>query len=495
MNIQMTLRTGIAALVLFLATSLHAADVVVTTQPAKPLAASFLELRIVPGDPNSSFAVKFTPEQKIAALASFKNEGPDGLAKQNAPLLWLPLRDANSNLVDCVTAQDTGGKKYLLLSSDPNQTMLAGDSGQRAWKLRKAVSQVDSRGAPVAGFEMDPAGAARMKALTGSHIGCPLAIIVNNQVYAAPRIMSVIAGAGQITGHFTAAEVTNLVNTLNTGILLNEAAKNNVAPSSLSPSFNAPASSGTSTSAPASAPAITPQARAILDALEKSGEKYTTTLADVVFTVEDRAVGDAEERSGAVIYAKASADAPARFRISFATLKQGELEAIQKPSFKPLNIKVDYAFDGMWLTKADHKLKQLDRYQVAAKGEKVEPLRIGKGPFPLPFGQKADDVLKYFAVTTRPVTDKDVPNADYLKLVTLPEHQKDINFSALEMWVDRATGLPVKAVSQERKKGELVKVSTAEFKNVQTNKPVEDKVFEIPREIGWQVNVRPLDGK
>ncbi len=491
MKTQTVFTTAAAlALLLSLGSTLSAADVQVTTQPAQLAKAGFLELRIIPGDPNASNGVKVTAAQRDGALASFDKDGPDGLAKQNAALIWLPLRDSNSSHADGLVTKSRDGKTYLLASNDPNQAMLAGDAGERAWNLKKASAQVDSRGGPMVGFEMDKAGAARMAAITGTYIGSPMAIIVNGEVYSAPIIRSTIAGAGQITGHFTAKEAGELVATLNGGIIANAVAKNKAAPSSVSPSFNAPPSS---TNAPTTA--VDPRAKAILDALEKAGEKYTTTLADVVFTVEDRAVGDAEERVGSVIYAKSSADTPARFRISFLTLKQGDLDAIVKPTFKPLNIKVDYAFDGMWLTKADHKLKQLDRYQVAAKGEKVEPLRIGKGPFPLPFGQKADDVLKYFNVTTRETNDKDIANTDYLKFTTLPERQKEINFSSLEMWVDRSTGLPVKAITQERKKGELVKVSTAEFKNVQTNKPVDDKVFEIPREIGWQVNVRPLDGK
>ena len=40
--------------------------------------------------------------------------------------------------------------------------------------------------------------------------------------------------------------------------------------------------------------------------------------------------------------------------------------------------------------------------QVAEAGQKVNPFEIGRGPFPLPFGQKTADVLKNFDVSTRP---------------------------------------------------------------------------------------------
>ena len=62
---------------------------------------------------------------------------------------------------------------------------------------------------------------------------------------------------------------------------------------------------------------------------------------------------------------------------------------------------MDWAFDGQFLTEVKHRIKQQTRYQLAAEGQKIEPMRLGKGPFPLPFGQKVEEVVKYFDVTSR----------------------------------------------------------------------------------------------
>ena len=67
-------------------------------------------------------------------------------------------------------------------------------------------------------------------------------------------------------------------------------------------------------------------------------------------------------------------------RIAFETLRQG--------AGRKIRAKVDYAFDGQWFTVAKHRIRQMTRYQVAVKGEHVEPMRLGKGPFPLPFGAR-----------------------------------------------------------------------------------------------------------
>ena len=238
-----------------------------------------------------------------------------------------------------------------------------------------------------------------------------------------------------------------------------------------------PASGPATTTSPAG---VDPKARAILDALEKAGERFKTIQADVDYLVEMREVGDTETRTGAVTYERAKdANSSSKFKIQFDTLSQGGGKAIAE--------KVEYAFDGQWVTVAKHKIKQMIRYQVAAKDERVEPLKIGKGPFPLPFGQKAEEVIRYFEVTTRATTDKEPKDTDYMKLTTRPERRREINFKTLEMWVDRKTALPVRIVSDDRKN-----TSTVDFRNVKTDVEVKGETFLLPRPPGWELTVKRL---
>jgi len=117
-----------------------------------------------------------------------------------------------------------------------------------------------------------------------------------------------------------------------------------------------------------SKPGIDPKALLILDRLEAAGEKYTTLQSDVVMNIRSPLTGDITERTGSVAYQKGDDKEPSKFRISFETLQQDD-----DPKMKE---KVDYIFDGQYLTEDNYKLKTRTRYQLVSKGEKIEPLKI-----------------------------------------------------------------------------------------------------------------------
>lgn len=234
------------------------------------------------------------------------------------------------------------------------------------------------------------------------------------------------------------------------------------------------------------AEAVDPAARKLLDELERAGEKYEMIRADVEYVVEDADLGDRESRTGWVAFRKGR-DAepgreptPSKFRVSFATLQQG-----QGPK---LSVKLDYGFDGQWLTIIRHRTKRVQRIQVAAKGEKVDPFRLGQGPFPLPFGQAAADVLERFRVSTRAVRPDEPKGTDYLKLAVRPQFQKEMNFKRLEVWVDAKSRLPAKIICLDYSD----KVTTVGFAKVQTHLKLDDSMFHMERPRGYQVTIEPL---
>ncbi len=250
--------------------------------------------------------------------------------------------------------------------------------------------------------------------------------------------------------------------------------------------FLVPVSGGLALATPAggptSAPAVGPAEMKILKGLEAAGEKHKTIRADIDYHVVNRELGDSETRTGWVAYSKGDAETATKFRVTFETLKLG--------SGKKTREQVDYGFDGQWLTVAKHKIKNMTLYQLAAKGQRIEPLRIGKGPFPLPFGQKADDVAKHFEVRTRSPRPNDPKNTMYLRLTTRPEFARKMSVQRLDLWIDRATHLPVKIRSRDKNKND----TTVTFEKIRTNQDVAASVFHVPRKLGWEVVRRPLKG-
>jgi len=241
---------------------------------------------------------------------------------------------------------------------------------------------------------------------------------------------------------------------------------------------NTPAAPTTRPAGDAPAPAI----MKILKDLEAAGAKFPAIQADVDYLIDRMLTGETEQRTGYVKYLKRTATAPDKFRAHFDTLRMD--------GGRKLKSVVDWAFDGMWLTVARHRLKKIERYQVAAKGERVQPLRLSKGPFPLPFGQGVEDILEYFKVTQpdRKVSKKDPKNADYLKFTTLPARRRELSVVWIEQWIDRTTHLPVKIVAFDKSR----RKTTVVFSNVKTDVRFSGSVFVIPRPRGWTESIKPL---
>ena len=243
----------------------------------------------------------------------------------------------------------------------------------------------------------------------------------------------------------------------------------------------APKAASSRPTSQATSASVDPNVVRILDALEAAGEKHATIQADVFHRVVMRMSGDSEERTGHVGFQRQAGKTPASFYIRFDTLRQGAGQRIKD--------EVEYAFDGEWLTEAKHRIKSMTRWQVVPEGQQADPLKLGKGPFPVPFGQKTEDVLRHFAASTRPPTPSDPNNTDYVSLVTRDEYKNDLSFLRLEMWVDRATRLPVKLVTADKNKD----VTTVVFSKVQTDEKVDPKLFKIAFRPGWQLRVVPLN--
>lgn len=75
-------------------------------------------------------------------------------------------------------------------------------------------------GQPEVSMSMDPTGSNIWKRMTGENVNKFVAVVLDDKVYSAPRVMGEIAGGRtSINGHFTAEEATDLANILKSGKL------------------------------------------------------------------------------------------------------------------------------------------------------------------------------------------------------------------------------------------------------------------------------------
>ncbi|MBE9505249.1 MAG: protein translocase subunit SecD [Chloroflexi bacterium] len=117
-----------------------------------------------------------------------------------------PVLDSEGNYAfkeEAATAEGTDGEEREL-------------TGQY---LKSAGQDFDQYGAPIVVFEWNSEGAHLFEQITRRNLEMPLAIALDNDIISAPMVNSVITARGQIEGHFTVDEATDLVNKLNSGAL------------------------------------------------------------------------------------------------------------------------------------------------------------------------------------------------------------------------------------------------------------------------------------
>ena len=102
---------------------------------------------------------------------------------------------------------------YALMVTEPNgRAPLEGDV------ITNSKDDFDQMGHPSVSMQMNSDGARRWSQITKQNIGRGVAIVLDDAVYSAPRILTQIDGGNsQITGNFTIEDTKDLANTLNSG--------------------------------------------------------------------------------------------------------------------------------------------------------------------------------------------------------------------------------------------------------------------------------------
>jgi len=141
-----------------------------------------------------------------------------------------------------------------------------------------------------------------------------------------------------------------------------------------------------------------------------------------------------------------------------------------------------YLFDGRILLIADEVPKTRSKRELVKPGEKIDPFKLGEGPFPLPFGQKKADLLAEFEVTLLPAQPDDPADTDHLLFKPQPQTSLAPRYQKIELFVCRdlkatALGLPVKIVAVDIKEQVVKRVY---FKKIKINKGLKAEQITLP---------------
>jgi len=218
-------------------------------------------------------------------------------------------------------------------------------------------------------------------------------------------------------------------------------------------------------------PSASAEVEAVLDRLERAGDRIADLKAEVSYEVLDTLIDDKQLKPGRILYRKAEPNA--QFVVEFTGVRQ-EGVIIDKKEW--------YAFDGRWLTEAHETTRNVIKREIVAEGERLNPFRLGEGPFPLPFGQKKGETLANFAVTLVPPSPADPPDTEHLLCTPLEGTQMADEYRQLDLYVDRKLDLPIKIVADRKKE---TKMLTVTFTNMRLNTGIAGSAFQFKAPAGW----------
>lgn len=242
----------------------------------------------------------------------------------------------------------------------------------------------------------------------------------------------------------------------------------------------APAASSTQETvqeAVAPATAVSPEVRQWLERIEQRAREVRDLQARVRYESVDELLGSRQIRAGVLVY---DAGPPARFAARFDRAVIDEQLRMQSRS---------YIFDGRWLAERHDDEKLFWRRELVPAGQEGRDLlRLGEGPFAVPLGLEADAVLERFEVELIEPADDDPARSVHLRLT--PREHVRIDQEQIDLWYDRGTLLPIRAVTREQDTQSILTLS-----DVRINAGLEGQPFDTAPPAGsdWQVQIVPLE--
>lgn len=219
----------------------------------------------------------------------------------------------------------------------------------------------------------------------------------------------------------------------------------------------------------------------VLDALDARGKSLTGFVADVTLTETDEATKIDSQRAGRVWFQKREGND--RIRVTFDQKLQGRFARPEK---------VEYLLDNGWLTDRDYKRSIEVKRQVLRPGEKINLLRLGEGPFPLPIGQPKKDVHREFEVTKGAKAPDDPPNTVHLALKPKAGTRLARKFNQIDVWVDAQSHMPTRIEALDVNE---TTTRRTDLRNVKVNPEpaLGDRDFALPKidERNWELHTEP----
>ena len=197
--------------------------------------------------------------------------------------------------------------------------------------------------------------------------------------------------------------------------------------------------------------------------------------------IQDPDLLDSKTLQNGILYYQEDNDR-SQLRIRFDDIKQED--------FDPENRREEFLFDGVWLTRIDFKLKQIDRYQKAPEDNPIGVFDLISHSFPLVGFSNIDHLKKDFDIQLPEKTNP--PDTSIRLLLSVKKGSKYENeYKKIDFRADNETYMPQQIVAYSSQ-GDIYNIKFTEF---EINKKLKKAVFIIETPSDFRKNIEPLDEK
>jgi hypothetical protein len=230
----------------------------------------------------------------------------------------------------------------------------------------------------------------------------------------------------------------------------------------------------------------------LLAALEQSDKELVDLQAGIRYDVLKGIAGDQQIRTGQVALKNTQ---PRSFAVRFVELQVGaRIDQVAQT----------YVFDGRWLVEKDDANKLFIKREIVREGEQTDPLKIGQGPFPLPIGQAASEILalydaKLVEATTDLVANTPADQAaienfvnESKQLVLTPKAGDTGDLTKIQLWYRKVNDRWLPRMARTTNKQD--DIALIQLINIQVNQGLAGDALSIsaPTESGWSVREEKL---
>ncbi len=226
----------------------------------------------------------------------------------------------------------------------------------------------------------------------------------------------------------------------------------------------------------------------ILTIIENAGNNLTSYQAEMDYRQEQFLTDTLILRDGRIYYL--AQDHTVLARIYFSNYLQADIEDESKG--QRIVFDEDYVFDGKWLHHRYARTKTLTSWEISRKAYNKETFRLGKGPFPLPFAIRKEDVSKNFEVRIREPQKSDPNNTVHLIFTPRKDSSFAEEYKNLELWIAKQNAMPVKIMYENVD----YEITIVQWDEIILNRPIDKSVFVLkPAGPDWTREVHSLKEK